>query len=321
VDLELLIPTFNRAESLRDTLERLAASPFATCRTTVLDNASPDATPQVCAELAPRFADLRVVRHPRNLGGVANLLRAFELPEATYAWVLADDDDLDFSDCADVVGVLEDGRADLVSLGAPGRDGWPNGELTTARALLRTGRRFFHVFGFVPNTVYRTALFDGDALAEGYLEAGHYYPHFPFLRRLVEDHDASVYVSRTEVVRRRGLARPSSELDWLLNWVRTCETIRDRRLRAQVVAGTTATPLRWFLGLGGAIALERLHRPDRVWRQVAELALLLRGRQRAQLLAAAPAGLLPPAVLRPLLAHGARRSGVVLEVEETLRTG
>ncbi len=319
MDLELLIPTFNRAQSLRETLERLAASPFASCRITVLDNASPDATPQVCAELAPRFAEMQVVRHPRNLGGVANLLRAFELPQATYAWVLADDDDLDFSDCDDVVDVLEHGRADLVSLGAPGRDGWPAGELTTARELLRAGHRFFHVFGFVPNTVYRTALLDGEALAEGYLEAGHYYPHFPFLRRQVEERDASVYVSRRDVVRRRGLARPSSELDWLLNWVRTCETIRDPRLRAQVIAGTTASPLRWFLGLGGAIALERLHRPDRVWRQVAELAVLLRGAQRAQLLAAAPAGLLPRAVVRPLLAAGARRAGVRLDVEETLR--
>jgi hypothetical protein len=52
---------------------------------------------------------------------------------------------------------------------------------------------------------------------------------------------------------------------------------------------------------------------------VAELAVLLRGAQRAQLLAAAPAGLLPRAVVRPLLAAGARRAGVRLDVEETLR--
>jgi glycosyltransferase involved in cell wall biosynthesis len=321
VDLELIIPTFNRAADLRDTLERLAASPFARCPVTVLDNASPDATPEVCAELAPRFADLRVVRHARNVGGPANLLRAYELARATYAWVLADDDDLDFADVQDVLDVLEEARADLVSLGAPGRDGWPNGELTSVRELLRTGRRFFHIFGFVPNTIYRTALFDDAALSEGYLEAGHYYPHFPFLRRQVEDRDALVYVSRADVVRRRGLARPSSELDWLLNWVRTCQTVRDPRLRAQVIAGTTATPLRWFLALGGAIALERLERPHLVWRQVAELALLLRGTQRAQLLAAAPAGLLPRGLLRPLLHWGARRAGVRLDIEETLTPG
>jgi glycosyltransferase involved in cell wall biosynthesis len=315
-DLEVLIITFNRAASLERTLELLAASPLGEGPVTVLDNASTDATPEVCARLAPRFADLRVVRHDRNLGGLGNFLRAIELARATYAWVLADDDDLRLDLAGDVLEAVADRRADLISVGAPGRDGWPLGTLTSARRLLGGGHRFFHVFTFIPNTIFRTALYDDAALAEGYLEAGHYYPHFAFLRRQVE-RDASVYVSRHDVVVRRGLSRPGSELDWFTNWVRNCETIADPVLRRQVVHGTAPTLARWIVNLGGALALERLRDHGRTRRLAAELLLLLPGRDRLLLAAIAPVVLLPRPVLRGLLALGVRFAGArIAEVEE-----
>ena len=46
-NLEIIVITYNRAELLGTTLDRLAASPFSTCRITVLNNASTDHTQQV----------------------------------------------------------------------------------------------------------------------------------------------------------------------------------------------------------------------------------------------------------------------------------
>src|SRR5690349_20144371 len=97
-ELELFVVTYNRAGALRRTLEALLVSPFSGCAITVLDNASVDETPAVCEEFAGRFARLRTVRHARNVGFGANYLRAIELARAPYTWILADDDDYDFSD-------------------------------------------------------------------------------------------------------------------------------------------------------------------------------------------------------------------------------
>jgi glycosyltransferase involved in cell wall biosynthesis len=313
MDLEVLVITFNRADELRRTLEAVLASPFGAGRVTVLDNASTDATPEVCAELAARYPQLRVVRHPRNVGAAANYLRAVELAEAEYAWILADDDELDFSVADDVAEAVRAGQADLISVGAPGRDDWPAGTLTTARAL---SARFLHVFTFVPNTIYRSAAFTSEDLREGYHEAGHQYPHFPFLRRQIEA-DVTVYVSRGEVVRRGGLTRPGSELHWFVNWARCCETISEQPLRRIALYGNAGTRLRWFLNLAGAIALERLDRsPGSARRLTGELLLLLRREQRLLLiLGALPALTVPGAVLRPAIRAGLAAAGVAPGVE------
>ena len=43
--IEIMIPTYNRANYLNDTLNALLNSPFKNCRITVRDNASLDNTP------------------------------------------------------------------------------------------------------------------------------------------------------------------------------------------------------------------------------------------------------------------------------------
>src|SRR4051812_4124120 len=100
--LEILIFTYNRAESLRRTLSQFTSEPIRNCRLTVLDNHSTDNTPQVCSEAQGSHSNLRIVRHPKNIGGLANYLRAIELAAAPYSWVICDDDSYDFSKATDV---------------------------------------------------------------------------------------------------------------------------------------------------------------------------------------------------------------------------
>ena len=92
--LGIALPTYNRADCLKLTLDvlcREAASLEEPVSLLVCDNASPDATPGVIATAQSAFPALRTVRHPANIGGVANILRGIELVEADWIWILPDD--------------------------------------------------------------------------------------------------------------------------------------------------------------------------------------------------------------------------------------
>ncbi len=299
--LDLALITYNRADALAQTLEQLASSPFAGCRLTILDNASTDDTPAVCARFADRFADFRPQRHARNVGAEANYLRAVEGLEKPYGWVLCDDDDLDFSDCDDVISAIEEGAVDVISVGAPGREDWAAGRTTMSR-LRDEDFRVYSVFVFMPNTIYRTAAIDPAALVEGYRWIENLYPMFPFVRRLVE-RDAPVHVSRSLLVKRRGVTVPVTPLSWFLRWVRCASTIPEPQDRRYLVYSTSPTRKQWLENLGAMLLQEKLYRPEAVAGEAWELMRLLRGKQRVALLGLLPLTLLPTS----LLAAGKRR--------------
>lgn len=294
--LELLLITYNRADDLRSTLERLAESPFGDCRLTVLDNHSTDATPQVIEEMAQRFPDLHVIRHPRNIGGTPNYLRALEVATKRYAWVVADDDDFDFSLCDDVLAAVEEGEVDLIALGAPGREDWSGGR-TTLNGLRSQGRRVFYVFTFIPNTIYRTELIDDLLLYRCYEMVPTLYPHFAFLREMLE-RDATVHVSNRQIVLRRGTSLPSSHLWWFVRWVRCCQSLPDKHMRREAIWETNLTRRAWLLDRAAAVAQERLYFPARTGEEIFELLRTLRGAQRAWFLLLAPLAILPVGILR-----------------------
>ncbi len=293
--LDLALITYNRADALEQTLEQLAASPFAGCRLTILDNASTDATPEVCARFADRFRELRVERHRRNVGAEANYLRALEGLEKPYGWVLCDDDDLDFSDCDDVIEAIEEGEVDVLSVGAPARALWTGGRTTMGR-LRDDHYLIYSTFVFMPNTIYRTAAIDPAALVDGYRNIDNLYPMFPFVRRLVE-RDAPVHVSRRMLVLRRGLTVPVTPMYWFARWVRCASTVPEAEDRLALVWSTSENRRAWYKTLAAMVLQEKLYRPEAVGGEIWELLRLLQGRQRLALIALMPLALVPTAVL------------------------
>jgi glycosyltransferase involved in cell wall biosynthesis len=84
------IPTYNRAQLLRRSLESALAQDYPGVRILVLDNASTDATAEVVAKFANRRIDY--VRNPVNIGLFGNFCRAVELNQSPYLVVFGDDD-------------------------------------------------------------------------------------------------------------------------------------------------------------------------------------------------------------------------------------
>lgn len=91
--LTIAIPSYNRAGFLRALLERLMSSTRDLPQVEVLvsDNASSDATPQVCRDIA-MTSRLVCFRNESNIGFDRNYLACIARARGEYVWVLGDDD-------------------------------------------------------------------------------------------------------------------------------------------------------------------------------------------------------------------------------------
>jgi len=106
--LSICIPTHNRADTLRLTLENVLseAEPLgARVEVVVSDNASTDHTKAVLAEFAGR---IRQQSRPENIGYFPNTMKMTqELARGRYIWVLGDDDMILRGKLARVVDAIE----------------------------------------------------------------------------------------------------------------------------------------------------------------------------------------------------------------------
>jgi glycosyltransferase involved in cell wall biosynthesis len=99
------IPTFNRANLLREAVESVLAQTFADVRVLVSDNASTDDTADVVASIRDERVDY--VRADRNLGVIPNFNRLIDLSDSEYFVLLPDDDILYPEHLESTVDVLE----------------------------------------------------------------------------------------------------------------------------------------------------------------------------------------------------------------------
>ena len=68
----LALPVFNGAASIGDVATSVLSQDYDNIELLISDNASTDATAEVCREIAKSDARVRYHRHPRNLGVVNN---------------------------------------------------------------------------------------------------------------------------------------------------------------------------------------------------------------------------------------------------------
>jgi glycosyltransferase involved in cell wall biosynthesis len=91
-ELRLGLPVYNGERFLAQTLEGLRQQTYGDFELVISDNASTDATEQICREQARQDRRIRYERLDRNLGAVANFNRVFTPGAAPYfKWVAHDD--------------------------------------------------------------------------------------------------------------------------------------------------------------------------------------------------------------------------------------
>jgi len=294
--LEIALITYNRSEHLEKTLGQLAQSPFSRVKFTLYDNHSSDDTEKVCQRYADRFPKLKIVRHDKNIGGGPNFLRAIELSTSAYTWVLCDDDDYDFSDCSDVIASVRDGVCDIIWVSDEHLESWERGLVTTADVLMKQGARYYPALSFVPSIIFKTELFDGDCLEQGYRFYEYLYPQFPFIHKSFTNR-FSVYVALTPIITRGWGSTGVSPFSQYAAWCKCALSITDRKLRARVIEDMTGAGgglLKELFALVGCERLDFSRNRKRFWKDAILLWLSYSLKQRLYFLAAFISGMLLP---------------------------
>lgn len=108
-NLQIILITYNRKKYLQQTFEQIFAnnSPIRDFAITILDNKSTDGTSELIEEYKKKFPKINHIIHNRNIGGNANIVRAFEFSSKKYLWILCDDDNFDWTHWNEVVEAMQ----------------------------------------------------------------------------------------------------------------------------------------------------------------------------------------------------------------------
>lgn len=293
--LEIFLITSNRSACLDNTLRQLKGSPFARCRFTILDNCSTDETPNVTAKYQDQFPDYHVVRHPRNIGGNNNYLRAVELSNALYTWIICDDDNFDFSHASEVIEVIESCKYDLIYVGSRAAKhlSWDGCGGTTAGQLINEGARYHRALCFYPAMIFKAQQWDHEC----FINAAYLFPSILFINKSVME-NYSIYIAESElVIRFEGTAMEISPLYLYKEWVINAAKITDVRFRENVIyqwtdEGFLKTLFFW-------VALEKALKREGFLKRIVDIFFGYTLKQKLQLLLLIPVMIIP--IPKPLL--------------------
>jgi glycosyltransferase involved in cell wall biosynthesis len=226
--LGVFIITYNRSQNLEKTLQYILDSVISDFPITVLNNCSTDDTVEIAESFKEKFSNLTIVSNKYNIGLGANFLKAFELSDFVYTWVLCDDDRIHIRDFDDVADVLTKSELDLIHVGAHVQNQWAfGGEIHSPKHLLNNGYPYFRFGSFLPCNIFKTASFI-KFMVPAYENVVNAYPHMPFLFDMYLS-DKMMYISENQLV----FAQPSnsgySYKRWLGWWMRTCELLTNKQ--------------------------------------------------------------------------------------------
>ncbi len=241
--LEILIPTYNRKPHITRTLTQLTApdSPVRACSITVLDNASTDGSSEVIADFAAKYPNIKHIRHEKNIGGNANITRAYELAKAPYVWVVCDDDSFRWEAWGEIQTALETNEYDLL--------------LTRKDDLKGTSdiARIFRQCTFVPAGIYRTSIITGGVLINMYNNIPNMFPHLALISEIL-NRKGLIFLPQGEIMAQctfdaatsgdEHTARGSEEtyrpdvsknMFWTVGFLNSTQLVQDKNLRAYIL--------------------------------------------------------------------------------------
>ena len=166
--LQIILITYNRERYLTETLSTLFSdvSPVKDFDITILDNHSTDGTRALVEKHQSTHPNLKYICHNRNIGGNANIARAFEIATREYLWIICDDDDYDWSAWNGVENAIEENHNVICVADF----NIPKDKRTDAAYLI-------HQMTFLPSVIVSTSLLTAEALRNIYDTTIFMFPH------------------------------------------------------------------------------------------------------------------------------------------------
>ena len=164
--LEIILITYNRKKHLRNTFEQIFApnSPIKNFPITILDNASTDGTADLIKEYQKEFPNIKHIVNTRNIGGNANIVRAFEMVKKEYFWILCDDDNYDWTHWQEVEEAIYN-KKDIIVV-----EHLTKGHNLPIEVIVNE-------LCFLPAGIYKSELLSADVIHNAYANIYNSFPH------------------------------------------------------------------------------------------------------------------------------------------------
>lgn len=249
--LQIFLITYNRHRKLKATLDSLLASPVCDFDIIVLDNASTDGSSEMLAEYAREHKNITHVRHGVNIGGNANICRAFEMAASCgreYAWILCDDDKYDWSNWSAVEEAITSDKYDLVFV---------NSCLNIENDKKDLGYLSF-VSAFVPGVIYKTHNITSDIIQNMYAMICTWYPQSVLSLDVMCNNQGKIFVPLQNLIVRgnienecenveslvRGIRHLHPDMQrmfWHVGFIKVAQIIKNSKIRKEVIEGARFT--------------------------------------------------------------------------------
>jgi glycosyltransferase involved in cell wall biosynthesis len=172
--LEIFLITYSRKTYLQRTFNQIFAdsSPIRDFDITILNNNSNDGTTELVEKYKEKFNNIKHVVHNHNIGGNANIARAFEIAKKKYVWVLCDDDVFDFTYWNKLEEALLSNQYDLVVVA-----NYSNPYENLAQLVSQ--------LTFLPAGIYRTELMDDTVMTNMEYNVSNMFPHLAIVFKVI----------------------------------------------------------------------------------------------------------------------------------------
>lgn len=189
-DLQIILVTFNRKKFLQRTFDFIFAnnSPIKDFDITILDNASTDGTSKLCEEYSRKYENFKHIRHNKNIGGNANIVRAYEMANKKYIWVLCDDEIYDWSNWKEIESAIQKDFDIILTIKGALQDKNNLGQL-------------FVELTFVPSAIYKTKHLTNTTLVNMYYGISNIFPQLALASKVLND-NGKIYVPLKNTVKK-----------------------------------------------------------------------------------------------------------------------
>lgn len=164
--LEIILITYNRKDLLQKTFEQIFTinSPIRNFPITILDNKSTDGTSELIQEYKTKFPKIKHIINTRNIGGNANIIRAFELVSKKYFWILCDDDNYDWTYWSEIEQAIREERDIILTEHLTKGNNLPIEVIVNELC-------------FLPAGIYKSELLSDDVIHNAYANIYNSFPH------------------------------------------------------------------------------------------------------------------------------------------------
>ncbi|MBR1908005.1 glycosyltransferase family 2 protein [bacterium] len=183
--LDIVLITYNRKDFLEKTLLQIFAenSPIRDFDITVLDNNSTDGTAELMHEYCSKYPNLKHVRHKYNIGGTANIVKAYtEYSNKAYIWLLCDNDTYNWDSWHEVEYAINN-----------------NFDCILTKSCKNTDSEIFHQVNFAPACIYKTKIITDTVVANMYDNIRNLFPHLALIAKNINDKNR-FYIVKKDIV-------------------------------------------------------------------------------------------------------------------------